>query len=437
MSLPYFTRGQRVFDRGMPEGLMLLLFPDAVKLLSPTLKRPLNEFPNKNLKSLLSGLQFAMGQIVLREPGKAVQGDKVWQEVVEAVFELLALVVPLGKADELYELYVAIMEPLAEAQQELYNWDAQIKGLADADEEVLYNAYMGKYSALYEGLVKVAVSLAVYCIDIISAHKDIGKKDPEGYVHDDLSYKRSKILEAAKLGLRTDLAVLLTGVEPHIRNAIAHKRFEYGEGGRVTFRDIDRKTGAVTFERTMPLGSFKLLVKSLEVNFVAQGAALILFPFEYADRITARTGAPSKPKALKAAIYHECQEVKLEPTEIELKDGHLTCKLYRSSSLDRPSQIFGNMDGIRFGQEIPPLPLRDQLLGLAVRLAEMMAPITVADLQAVDHAGDSLGYVKMDLAGLSNAMKGPPFPPLETFVIESDFGSDTGGEAPDNPSPEE
>ena len=427
MPLPYFTRGKRVYDRGMPDGLMVLLYPDAVKLLAPTLQRPLNELPNKNLKSLLSGLQFAMGQIALRGPGKAVQGDRVWQEVVEAVFELLALVVPLGKADNLYELFEAIMEPLAEAQQELYNWDAQIGSLADADEEVLYNAYMGKYTALYEGLVKATVSLPVYCIDVISEHKDLGKKGPEGYVHDDLSYKRSKVLEAAALGLRTDLAVLLTGVEPHVRNAIAHKRFEYAEDGRVTFRDTDRKTGAVVFEKTYPLGSFKLLVKSLEVNFVAQGAALILFPFEYADRITLRTGAPPKPKALKTTIYHECQEMKLEPTEIELKDGHLTCRLYRDSSLDYPSTMVANVNGVRMREEIPPLPLRDQLLGLAVRLAELMAPITVADLRAFDHAGDPLGYVKVNLSGLSGAMKGPPFPPLETFIIESDFsGSQTG-----------
>ena len=91
MSLPYFTRGKGVFDRGMPEGLKLLLFPDAVERLDSIVRRPLSEFPDIQLTSLLSGLQFAMGNIVQRKPGEVFKGDQVWQEVIKAVFELLEL----------------------------------------------------------------------------------------------------------------------------------------------------------------------------------------------------------------------------------------------------------------------------------------------------------------------------------------------------------
>ena len=436
MSLPYFTRGKRVFDRGMPDGLALLLYPDAVERLSSTIARPLSDLPPTQQKSLLSGLQFAMGNVVLRGPSDAKTGDHVWKEVIETYFELLKLVVPLGHADALYELYLEIMEPLAEAQQELYNWERQIESLAEADVEVQYNAHMQEYMALYEGLVKATMAFPVYCLDLIAGGdydgkrlgKDLGKKDHSAYVHDDLSYKRSKVEEAESLGLRSDLSALLVGVEPHIRNAIAHKRFEYTESGGVTFRDIDRKKGTVIFERTMTLGAFKLLTKTLKVNFMAQGAALTLFPFEYGDRVRVRPGVLTKPKALKAAIYHLCQEAQLEPTDIRIEGGHLRCDLYRSSALDSPSSFSGNLAGVRFRQDLPPLPLKDQLLHLGVRLAEHRTPIATAELRAVDHDNDLIGYVKVDVTGLSEAMAGPPFPPIETFIIESDFGGEGGGE---------
>lgn len=436
MSLPYFTRGKRVFDRGMPDGLALLLYPDAVERLTSIVTRPLSDLPPAQQKSLLSGLQFAMGNVVLRGPGDAKVGDHIWKEVIETYFELLRLVVPLGHADALYGLYLEIMAPLAEAQQELYNWERQIESLKEADVEVQYNASMQEYMALYEGLVKATMSFPVYCLDLIAGGdyegkrlgKDLGKKEPSGYVHDDLSFKRLKVVEAESLGLQSDLSALLVGVEPHIRNAIAHKRFEYTESSSVTFRDIDKRKGTVLFERTMTLGAFKLLTKSLKVNFLAQGAALTLFPFEHESQISVRPGVPSKPKALKAAIYHLCQEAELEPTDIQVEGGHLRCDLFRSSALDSPSSIFGNLGGVRFRQERPPLPLRDQLLHVGIRLAEQKMPVATAELRAVDHDGALLGYVKMDLAGLSKAMEGPPFPPIDTFLLESDFGENDSSE---------
>lgn len=429
MSLPYFTRGKRAFDRGMPEGHLLILLPDAIKRLGPTRSALLERLPETHLKSLLAGLQFAMGNIARRSDGGPIQGDVIWQEIVEATSELLQIVVPLGKADALYELYLNVMEPLAEAQQELFNWDDQIKSLSEADVEVRYNAYMGKYMTLYEGLVKATIALPVYCLDVITNHKDLEKKGLMGYVHDDLSYKQSKVLNAGALGLRHALSALLTGVESPIRNSIAHKRFEYTESGNVTFLDVDRKTGSTVFRRTMSLPTFEILTTSLEVNFRAQGAALTLFPIEYGKQITIRRGVPEKPKALKAMIYHLCQEVRFEPTEILLEGGHLACKLFRSSALDNPSSIFGNLGGHRFWQDLPPLPLRDQLIHLAVRLAELRAQMVTAHLQAVDARDAILGYVRVDLAGLTNAMAGPPFPPLETFILESEFGQDASGKS--------
>lgn len=432
MSLPYFTRGKSVHRRGMPDGLLLLLYPDVVKRLEGVLTKPLSGLPRENQQSIVAGFHFAQGQFVGRK-----QGDTIWKEVIGAVLELAALVVPLGKGDDLYRLYHRIMEPLGEAQQDLFNADANIKKLKGEDREVLYGAYMAKYLALYEGLVKRTMAFAAYCLDLIADHGDLRKKGPDGYIRDDLSYHRLKVLNGVELGLQNDLGVLLTGVEPHLRNAIAHKRYEYGEDGSVTFRDINKK-GDIVFEQTLSLEAFKALVTALEVNFQAQGAALTLFPYEYGEHISERGGAPSARKALKAQVYHVCSAAKLEPTEITLTGGHLTCKLYRESSLDHPSQMFGNVAGFRFGQERPPIPLRDQLVTVAVRLAEAGVPITTADLQAEDHAGEALGRMKFDLAGLAGAMRGgPPFPPFEAFILESDLDDTAGSETQDNSSPEE
>lgn len=430
MSLPYFTRGTRVFDRGMPDGLSLLLYPDAFKRLDGLLTKPLSDMQEAPLKSLLSGLHFVMSTPVRTGPQGVVMGDVDWTAIIQTYVELLRIVVPLGHADALYALYLEIMEPLAEAQQDLFNRDQQLKALASEEEEVRFAATMEVYLALYEGLVKVTTAFPVFCLDLIAGPsyptkplgRDAGKKSHADYVRDDLSYKRTKILAAAGLGLTGDPSVLLTGVEPHLRNAIAHKRFEYAEDGRVTFRDVDR-SGTVVFERTMRLGAFEWITKTLRVNFLGQGAALSLFPFEFGASVNVRPEMPTKPKAVKGLVYSVCQEVKLEPTDIRLEGDELVCTLFRSSALDNPSSVFANLGGVRMGQDFPPLPLPVQLETLAARLAERNAPVSTAEFCVQDHDGAPLGRMKVDIAGLRQAITaGAPFPPFASFIMPSDTG---------------
>lgn len=416
MSLPYFARGKRVFDRKMPEGLIMLLYPDVVKQIGHLLKKPLSNLPEPNKASIISGYHFATGHIV---DGNV--GTHAWQKIIEIIFELVALVVPLGKADELFELYMVIMVPLAEAQQDLFHAGQQIEALKEADVEVRYKAHIEKYMALYEGLVKRTLAFPVYCLDVISDHKDLKKKDAGAYLNDDLSYKQKKIEAAASMGLQNDLSVLLTGVNKHLRNSIAHKRFEYTEHGSMTFRDVDR-AGAEIYRQTMSIETFEYNITALELNFLAQGAALMLYPHQYADQITVRSGAPAKTKQLKVAIYHECTSAGYEPFSIDIIGSHLVCKVHRSSSLNNPSSVFGNLGGMKFWKDLPPLPIKDQVCNLALRLAPLAARLATADIEVCDHAEKRIAFVKVDLLGLAKALRDDQETAVETFFTEADFG---------------
>jgi len=427
MSLPYFASGKDPHERKIEEGLIQLLLPDIQELIGHLLKKPLSDIPKASLASIVNGYYFSQSQILSIEPSREepIKGDIVWGKIIEVIFELGNLVESLRSINDLYILYECIMGGVFESQQDLHYSKKQIEALEDndLDTEVIFKEYIDKYKTLYEGLDKKTISFPIYCLDVVSENEDAESKDELSYIRDDLSYKNGNISDASGLGLQNDIEELATGVDEHIRNSIAHNRYEYSDGGRVNFKDRNF-SGEVIFEKTFSLSTFKLFTKELEVNFWAQATALLLFIHEHSEKISVRSEGFSKPKQVRLAVYSACVEVMLTPIDIHINDGLLTCEVQRDNSVNYPSTVVTNRRGVRTQQTRPPISLRDQLLEVAVRLAETGISVSIADLQAEDHEGNHLGRIQINIGGLSSAMEAPPYPPIETFILESDLEED-------------
>ena len=72
--------------------------------------------------------------------------------------------------------------------------------------------------------------------------------------------------------------------------------------------------------------------------------------------------------------------------------------------------------------DVPPLPIEEQVRDLVGRLARLGTRVATADIEVCDYAEKRLAFVKVDLAGLANALQDDRATAIETFFTEADFG---------------
>ncbi len=390
MPLPYYSRKRSPINS--PIGGILLTLPDIKKTIGHITKRSPILLPYPHIGSLVQSYLFAEHAVY---HGK--EAVKIWKKTIEIYFELIKLGVDLGKYKEMYDIYLIAMEHIVEGQQDLYYCDEEIESVKDKDVEVRFKALVGKYHTLYEKNVRYSITLAIYCLDLVSNHKDMNKKSLAEYCEDDLSCKLNKIKSCQGYKFINDLSFLTRGIEPLVKNAISHKRIEYGEEFNIIFRDRDRKGNER--QREFKLGEFAKIVEATQINFTAQETGMALFVYDYQDKLSfGEVKQFRNLKQLRALIDRSIQEAFFIPKDIRFVDNNskVICDVEKTSGFDYPSEWLGNLSGVKFRKGRPALKADEQALRIVSDIANLKTEFRECQINVYDYK-QKCGSVKVNL----------------------------------------
>jgi hypothetical protein len=105
--------------------------------------------------------------------------------------------------------------------------------------EDMMRLMLGYYHDIYDGGHKVGLSFYHLACDILTSRHD-GKKTFDDYLRDDVSFKFRKLKELSpNAKLQHSVDWLLLGLDNHIRNAVAHKNWEFVENKEIILNDRD------------------------------------------------------------------------------------------------------------------------------------------------------------------------------------------------------
>ncbi len=391
MSLPYYSRKRSPTD--FPAGGILFTLPDIEKVIGHITKRSPILLPYPHIRSLVHCYLFAEHAV-----HHGNQGVVIWKKTIEIYFELIKLAAGLGKYNEMHQIYLNVEEHIVEGQQDLYHCDEEMESVKERDAEVRFKVLMEKYHTLYEKNIRHSITIAIYCLDLVSNHKDINEKSLAKYCEDDLSYKLRKIEDCKNVRFINDLSFLSKGIEPHVKNAISHKRIEYGEESNIVFKDIDKKGNE--WHREFRLAEFEKLVEAIQINFLAQVAAMTLFVYDYQDKLNfTEIKRFRNLKQLRSLIDEFIYESLFISQDIRFVDNNskIICDVKKTDGFDYPTELFGKLGAIKFRKKRPPLKADKQALRIVFYIARLGTEFRECEVNVFNYK-QKCGSIKVNLA---------------------------------------
>jgi hypothetical protein len=346
MTLPYYARDRS--EVNVPSPVLERTF------FWPTVRQLFGHIPRKSIDDCSPDCRHNLIRTAMylqenRENHRACA--RILVTIAAAYYEVLSLVGDLGRTQEVYAVYSSAFDKLHEGQNDLFNVNEQLAAVEGRDVEVIFKALLDKYHSLYEGNVRYTLAPVTYALDIITGHKDSGAKSPEEYASDDVSYKLQKIENAKKLQLQNPLDPLLIGIEPHLRNAISHRTFEYLDSGRMRF--VDR-----AWSKQMVEDEFSKAVLEIDTNLQGQLVGLTIFFHDYGDRLDlSKVPRYSTTKQLLALIDQIILRTWLYPKSVRCDSQRslIHCEVLQMAASEFPSKAFGFVDGVPFQDTRAPL----------------------------------------------------------------------------------
>ncbi|OGS43351.1 MAG: hypothetical protein A2539_03570 [Elusimicrobia bacterium RIFOXYD2_FULL_34_15] len=410
MSLPYYSKK---LDIGGPkEAAILFYLPEIKKAIGHIISKNIGHIPPPHIESIISSYEFANHSVYL---GK--EGTKIWTKTIETYFKYIKLVVDQGKINELYQIYLISMEHLREGQEDLFYCEEQIESSKNKDPEIKLRLMLDKYHSLYEKNIRYSINIASYCLDLITTHKDIKSKSLDEYcVNDDLSYKIGKI-ENGITKCKLDLInrILLKGLDPHIKNAASHKGIEYGINGNLILKDRD-------WNKEFSLTELTRIVEEAEINFNAQGASIVLFAFEYFDKVDPKINKLYYSlKGLRSLIDAEIKNAYFIPKDINfIDDKYIVIDVEKIAGFDSTSELMGNIEGKRFYSQRPKLNTNDQALRIILYIAHFKTNFKECTVNVLDYNDKKIGIFRVNLEKWTKIIQTKySFSDLEPYVIEN------------------
>lgn len=400
-------------DTRPPEVDIVLYWPEVRRVIGHVPKRNINTISSSVISNLIKGVAF----IEHRASNKQVAYAR-YRKIVETYHELLCLAADTGLAQRLYDVYIKSFDLMQEGQNDLFNSDELVDKSKALDSEVRYRVLMDKYHVQHEGNLRYSITPAIFALDVISGHKDLHSKSYEEYCRDDLSYKVQKLIDQNQIRIRGDVSAIKEGIEPHIRNSISHRTFEYMDTGEVTF--LDQHRGG-TWQKKMSFAEFEQLVFTADNAIHAHAAAQTLFVHDYHKAIDFKQ-APlfTTVKQLRALIDQRMLKLYLDPTDITIssEDSIISCAATKRPGTDYPSEMFAMMGGIHFHRTRPAMKAEEQ----ALALLEYIAALGTTYKRCVITISDSdektlLGTIEADLTALT-AIKRSPTGTKEEFEAQ-------------------
>lgn len=415
MSLPYYLRDR--IPIGPPVGGILATLPDIKNTIGHITKRPPILLPYPYIESLVQSYLFAEHAVHHDN-----EGIIIWRKTIEIYFELVKLAADLGKHNKMWQIYLNAMKHIVEGQQDLYHCDEEIESVKDRAVEVRFRTLMEKYHTLYEKNIKYSITIAIYCLDLISNHKDINEKSLAEYCEDDLSYKLKKIEACGNYRFINDLSFLLKGIEPHVKNAISHRRIEYGEESNIIFKNRDRKGNE--WQREFKLVEFEKLIEAIQINFLAQSATMMLFVYDYQDKLNFEGIKRFRNlKQLRALIYGIIQEAFFISKDIRFVDDNskIICDVQKTNGFDYPSECIGKLSGKLIRKKRPALKADEQALRIAFDIAHLDTEFQECEVNVFDYK-QKCGNIKVNLAEWTKIVQSEyTKEDLDKYIIENAF----------------
>ena len=384
MPLPYYS------DKYGPSSLdpsYLLFFEEIKESLGHITTKNVGLVPPMHMRNISNYYYYAQ-QVY---PDGALN----WQRTVEIYFELIRLTVELGNLNQLAEIYYKSSFKINEGLQGLYHSEEDLKTSKDQDWRIHINALMQNYHTLYEANIRHSLVMAIFCLDIIANHNDIKIKSLDDYFDDDVSYGLKKIEKCKDFSFQNKLEYLSICIEPHIRNAIGHKKIEYTDDKTVKLEDKSWKS-------EFTISAFERRNQFLLVNYYGQITAQLLFDYDYLEKIDfKRFKLYSNLKQLRILIDQEIRNSYLVPKDIRFENNNssISCDVEKSSGFDHPSQFFMNFKGAKIGQRRPGLYLEDYVLRVIYYIALFNTDFTECTICVNKSDCTSFGSIKVDLNG--------------------------------------
>ena len=292
---PYFIKE----DIGDTFGLDMFLYQDMNKYIEDLLKNIYLD--SYNLKILLQIFHEISTMSRFGNAGNLpiANYDSIptWEKILRISFEMIERTYLIEKKKELFETLELTIFTLGTPQKvEYYSHEdlpsiESIKNLEDlskkpkvAPEDRLRKMLI-HYHDLYEGTYKVCLSLFHFLCDLLEGNYKPSKPFEEYLNRDDVSYKIDKISNySASIKLQHNIDWLLIGADSHIRNAVAHKRWEFKKG-KVLLKD---RNG---WSKEFDYSEIKDLIRSLNIANKGMQSAIIIGFCKYMEEI-----AKSVPK---------------------------------------------------------------------------------------------------------------------------------------------
>ena len=413
MTLPYYS------DKNRPHGIdpSYLLFLEEIRSsLGHIISKNIGLAPPEYLASIATYYQKAQQSYYINP-----SGTLNWQNTAEIYFELIKLSADLGYLNQLAEISLKSSHKINEGLQELYHLSESLNTSKELDWQIYMKNLMEKYHTLYEANIRHSLVMIVYCLDIISNHKDLQIKSLDDYFNDDVSYNISKIENCRNISFQHNLEYLTKGIEPHIRNALGHKKIEYTDEKTVILEDKSWKS-------KFSISNFEEINEYILVNYYGQITAQILFLYEYQENIDFQiVKAYSNLKELRILIDKEITNSFLVPLDIRFENNNskISCDVKKSMGFDFPSTFFTNVNGANISQERPGLILEDSVFRVIYHIALLDTDFTECTINAKKYDGSSLGSIKVDLnKAYEIAYKDDGFSKLKEQILSNSINNE-------------
>jgi hypothetical protein len=391
MPLPYYSDQEKSGELDFP---YLLFFDDIKRTLGHVTTKDVGLIHPLQMRNIASYYYYAQ-QVY---PNGALN----WQRTAEVYFELIKLVAELGQLAKLAEIYFKSGFKINEGLQALYHAEDQLKTSKEQDWRVYTNALLHKYHTIYEGNIRASLVLAIFCLDVISNHEDHKQKSLEYYFEDDVSYDLKKIEKCKDFTFQHKLEYLCKGIEPHIRNAVGHKRIEYSDDKKVLLKDKSWNAEFTSAE-------LERINQFILVNYYGQLTAQLLFEYDFKEKISLKgIRRYSNQKQLRILIDQEIRDSFFVTKDIrfETDESLIDCDVEKSIGFDHPSGTFVEYRGAVVSQERPGLDLEEYVLRVIHKIALLNTEFLKCRLNVYKYDETNFGSMTVDLKGAYEIARG-------------------------------
>lgn len=248
------------------------------------------------------------------------------------------------------------------------------------------------YHDLYDGSYKVSLSFFHFICDAIEGN--VNNKIFDKYLDDDVSYKIKKLSDySSKIKLQHNISWILMGSDSHIRNAIAHKRWEFIKG-RVLLKDRDgwnKEFGFIEIDD---------LIRSLKIANLGMQTVILLEYSKHSKEISKTLPIKKLDEdSIHSIMYKIAEDCLFTLDELRFDNDNVLHSKLKERPLPFNRQIFMGNKKSSFKIDLPPIPKRsDRIKSFISQSLPAVWNYKKIIVEASSLSNESLGMMEVNLA---------------------------------------